>query len=76
MSGSNDDVWRPSGDLNGVAKLTTNEPIYRPEILQTISEAIDDLDEKLRGLSVEIHGMSVLAVKDLGQFTYACTAIP
>lgn len=54
------EVWHPSVyGVDDVVGKRTNKPVYRPEILETISEAIDALDEKLRELSVEIHGMSL-----------------
>lgn len=55
------EVWRESQDeqlapTEGLRKVT-NEPIYRPDILETISETINAMDGELRELSLDIHGM-------------------
>ena len=48
-----DVIWRPGDKIPAEG---SGKEIYRPEIFQTIDTSIDDLDEKLRALSVEIHG--------------------
>lgn len=52
-SEATDVVWRPGP--TPPAKGSGKE-IYRPELFATIEASIDGLDEKLRALSLEIHG--------------------
>ena len=53
-----DDIYKEPYPLHRLHRSppSKDEHIYRPEILETMEAEIDNLNEKLRQLSIEIHG--------------------
>lgn len=45
--------------------VRTNDPIYRPEVLETIESAIASDDAGLRALSLDMHGAFLFVTSDL-----------
>ena len=53
--------WRPSDAVSGLAG--TNSPIYRPDVYRIIEKRIEELDQELRALSLDIHGMFLAQIR-------------
>lgn len=48
--------WK-EGDKGNAKPERPNTPVYRPDILEAIETRISELDEELRALSLDIHGL-------------------
>lgn len=51
-------IWRPDDDQHPSPSHPGSSDIYRPDILETIEAKIQELDQQLRELSLDIHGMT------------------
>jgi len=47
-------VWRPS-DTSRAKPDDPDNPIFRPDLLKTVEDAIGQLSQELRSLSLDIH---------------------
>jgi hypothetical protein len=52
------DVWRSEDKRIPAPRDPCAERLYMPHVLKTIEETIEDYSDKLRILSLDIHGMS------------------
>ncbi|KXN82376.1 Peptidase M20 domain-containing protein 2 [Leucoagaricus sp. SymC.cos] len=58
------EVWRPEDRVKPVPQDPYPERIYRPEVLATIEEKINELSNELRTLSLDIHAHPELAFEE------------
>ncbi|KAF5350649.1 hypothetical protein D9756_008715 [Leucocoprinus leucothites] len=58
------DVWRPEDKVKPAPQDPHPEYIYKPEVLQTIEEKINELSDELRALSLDIHANPELGFKE------------
>jgi hypothetical protein len=49
-------VWRPEDKANPAPQDPHPERIFKPEVLKTIEERINELSDELKSLSLDIHG--------------------
>jgi hypothetical protein len=54
------DVWRPEDKRIPAPQDPHPERLYKPDVLKTIEETIRDYSDKLRTLSLDIHGTSCI----------------
>jgi len=48
--------WHPEDGAAPSPLKPGSSDIYRPDVLETIANRIEELSEELRGLSLDIHG--------------------
>ena len=59
-SAHGDDIWRQDVDAPPVYRPSAGtDDVYRPEVMKTIENTLDELDPVLRELSLKIHGAYV-----------------
>ncbi|KAF5350648.1 hypothetical protein D9756_008714 [Leucocoprinus leucothites] len=58
------DVWRPEDKAKPAPSDPHPERIYKPEVLLTIEEKINELSEELRALSLDIHAHPELGFEE------------
>ncbi|KAJ3568023.1 hypothetical protein NP233_g5984 [Leucocoprinus birnbaumii] len=54
------EIWRPEDEVKPAPQDPHPEQLYRPEVLHTIEEKINELSDQLRDLSVDIHARDYL----------------